>query len=293
MKRLLLGAAFFVLSFNAFAEGHYVPGVEGVNSATVPPPGRYYLGYLVNYDIESLKAPGSGSDIPVSNTGTVTALANRFVYITDKKVLGADYGVETLIPIISKNLDFNAISYDESDSGLGDIFLSPIVLGWHGEGWDAVFGAGFWLDNGDDDELANAGNGYTGIMLTGGGTWQLNEAKDMSLAVLARYEMNDKNSNDFEPGDQLTVEWGLGKQINPQLNLGLVGYLQRQMTDDKGTGASNDRFSRQAIGIEATYLSKSLGGFIKGAFYTEGSVEGGTGPGAEGDLLRLTLVKPF
>ncbi len=293
MKKIVLGAALLGLSCSAFAEGHYVPGVEAVNAASVPPPGAYYVGYFVNYDIDSLKAPGSGSDIPVSNTGTVTALANRLVYITDKKVLGADYGVEALIPIINKDLDFTAIGYDESDSGLGDVYLSPIVLGWHGDGWDAVFGTGFWLDNGEDDELANPGNGYTGIMLTVGGTWQLNEAKDMSFSALARYEMNGENSNDFEPGDQLTVEWGLGKQLNPQLNIGLAGYLQRQMTDDKGAGASDDRFARQAIGVEATYMSPAIGGFVKGAFYTESSVEGGTGPGAEGDLLRLTLVKPF
>ena len=38
----------------AQAEGHYVPGVEGIQAASVPPPGFYYLGYAVNYNANSL-----------------------------------------------------------------------------------------------------------------------------------------------------------------------------------------------------------------------------------------------
>ncbi|KLR58378.1 meta-pathway phenol degradation-like protein, partial [Diaphorobacter sp. J5-51] len=39
----------------AQAEGHYVPGVEGMQAASVPPPGFYYLGYLLNYDIDDFR----------------------------------------------------------------------------------------------------------------------------------------------------------------------------------------------------------------------------------------------
>ena len=42
----------------AQAEGHYVTGVEGLQGSSVPPAGNYYLGYLVNYDIQSFRKPG-------------------------------------------------------------------------------------------------------------------------------------------------------------------------------------------------------------------------------------------
>ena len=45
----------------AQAEGHYVPGVEGIQAASVPPPGFYYLGYAVNYNANSFRAPGSST----------------------------------------------------------------------------------------------------------------------------------------------------------------------------------------------------------------------------------------
>ena len=72
----------------ARAEGHYVPGVEGLQGASVPPPGAYYLGYLVNYQMDDFRAPGTSSNLPGHNRGTVTALANRFVWITGRKLLG-------------------------------------------------------------------------------------------------------------------------------------------------------------------------------------------------------------
>ena len=88
----------------AQAAGHYVPGVEGIQNASVPPPGFYYLGYLVHYDINSFRAPGSSSNLPGSNKGNVTALANRFVWMTGHKLLGADYGVEAIVPIVRTSL---------------------------------------------------------------------------------------------------------------------------------------------------------------------------------------------
>ena len=59
----------------AHADGHYVPGVEGMQAASVPPPGFYYLGYLVDYNIDSFRAPGSSDNLPGRNKGTVVALA--------------------------------------------------------------------------------------------------------------------------------------------------------------------------------------------------------------------------
>ena len=57
------------------AEGHYVTGVEGLQGSSVPPAGNYYLGYLVNYDINGFQAPDAKDGI--GGSGQVTALANR------------------------------------------------------------------------------------------------------------------------------------------------------------------------------------------------------------------------
>lgn len=65
------------------------------------------------------------------------------------------------------------------------------------------------------------------------------------------------------------------------------------MTNDKGTGAASDKFSKHAVGVEASYLVKSLGGFVKAAYYDEYKVKAGSGAASEGDLFRVSFVKPF
>ena len=276
----------------AQAEGHYVPGVEGIQAASAPPPGVYYLGYLVNYNINSFRAPGSSTNLPGHNSGTVTALANRFVWMTGHQVLGADYGVEAIVPLLRTSLTINAAGISDSRSGVGDVYVGPLVLGWHGPQWDAVAAAGLWLDNASDSYPASPGKGFKSTMLTGGVTYYFDGAKTISGSALARYEFNGKKDGGFRPGQQLTLEWGLGKSFG-SFSAGAVGYSQWQTSNDKGPGASDDRARRYALGAEVVYPVPGAGIFLKGAAYKEFSARGGCEPQTRGTLVRLSLVKAF
>lgn len=277
----------------AHADGHYVPGVEGIQAASVPPPGMYYLGYLVNYNIDDFRAPGSSSaNLPGHNSGTVTALANRFVWVTGHKLLGADYGVEAIVPLVRTSLTINAAGISDSRSGVGDIYLGPLVLGWHGPQWDAVAAAGMWFDTASTSHPASAGKGFKSTMLTGGLTYYFDGAKTLSGSALMRYEFNGRNSAGVRPGDQLTLEWGLGKSFGA-VSAGLVGYSQWQTTNDDGAGASTNKAARHAVGAELVYPVPGAGVFLKGAVYKEFSATAGTGPQPKGSLVRFTLVKAF
>ena len=287
--RIASAAALALLvATGAHAEGHYVPGVEGMQGPSVPPPGVYYLGYLVNYDISSLRAPGSSDAIPGRNKGSVTALANRLVWVTNHKFLGADYGIETIIPVMRTSLDFA----NSKDSGVGDVYVGPLVLGWHGPQWDAVAAAGMWLDTASTREPASPGKGFKSTMLTGGMTYYFDGAKTITGSALARYEFNSRKDNGIRPGQQLTVEWGLGKSFGT-FSAGLVGYSQWQTTNDNGVGASDDKSSVHAVGAEVVYPIPSAGVFLKAAAYKEVSAKGGTNPQPKGSLVRFSLVKAF
>jgi len=292
LTQLALAATLTAASVCAQAGGHYVPGVEGIMAASVPPPGTYYLGYMVNYSIDQFKAPGSSNDLPGHNTGTVTALANRVAWISPYKVLGADYGMETIVPVLNKSLTINAAGISESKTGVADIYLGPLVLGWHGANWDAVAAAGFWLDNAGSDTPASVGNGYRSTMLTGGATFYFDAAKTITASALMRFENNSKMSNGFKPGNQISLEWGIAKNLGT-VQVGVVGYDQMQTSEDSGTGASTSRSSRHAIGAEVVYPIMSAGVFLKAAAYKEYSAEAGSGAQPKGSLLRFTFVKAF
>ena len=285
---LALAAA--LLAGAAHAEGHYDTGVEGLQGSSVPPAGNYYLGYLVHYDINSFRAP---NDAKLQGDGKVTALVNRFVKITDTKLLGADYGFETIIPVIRTSLDIKAAALNDSDSGVGDVYLGPLVLGWHGPQWDAVAAPGLWLHTASHNTPVAAGKGYKSTMLTGGVTYYFDPAKSISGSALFRFERHGKNDAGIRPGNQLSLEWGVGKNLGAY-QLGVVGYSQWQLSEDSGPGANNLKSSKHALGAEVVYPVPGAGMFLKGAFYKEYSVEGGGGaPSAKGNMLRATLVKAF
>ncbi|WP_129139499.1 SphA family protein [Modicisalibacter coralii] len=271
--------------------GHYVAGVEGLRAATVPPPGTYYRAYLVHYRIDSL-TDGRGDDLPGDNDGSVSALVSRLVWISDKRFLGADYGAEAIVPLQRTSLDFDAVGIDDRDSGVGDIFLSPLVLGWHGHRWDAVFAAGEWFDTADYDagDPATTGKGFRTTMLTLGGTLYFDAAKSWSFSALSRYEINgEQDTTGITPGDSLTVEWGLGKRLASGLEIGLVGYdaWQLERDEDVPSGAPNDKAEQHAIGAEAGYFWPKAGLGLNAAYLNEYTAK----DRPQGDMLRLTLTK--
>lgn len=297
--QLALASVCVAVSFGANAGGgHYVPGVEGTDSAAVPPKGDYYIGYLVNYSADTFKVntPNGAINLPGANKVTVNALANRFVRITDTKILGADYGMEVIVPVLDVKADLTgAGAGNHSDSGIGDVYVGPLVLGWHGSNWHTVAAAGMWLDNGkyDNTNAASVGNGYKSTMLTGGVTYTLDDAKEWSASLLSRYEINtrQKDSN-LKFGDMLTTEWGVSKAFGAQ-KVGLVGYLQKQMGTDSGTGASTQKAGKSAVGFDFTTPVPALGGLVRAAFYQESGAKAASAPEAQGRTLRLTFVKPL
>ncbi|WP_417605533.1 SphA family protein [Oceanimonas baumannii] len=271
------------------ANGHYVPGVEGLKGSVVPPPGIYYRGYLVHYDIDALR-DDQGTKLPDSNTGSVSALVNRFIWMTDKKILNADYGMEAIIPLQRTSLDFGIAGIDSTERGVGDVFVSPLVLGWHGQQWDAVAAAGIWLDTGEysSTEPASIGKGFRTTMLTLGGTYYPDAAKSWSLSALSRYEIKSKqDETGITPGDSWLVEWGIGKQLDNGLELGVIGYNSWQLENSKGAPAG--KAEKHALGIEGSYFWPSLMLGLNAAYLNEYEVHNGP----SGDMFRLTLTKVF
>lgn len=292
MKKTIFTTAALAVALSASAGGHYVPGVEGIQAASVPPPGTYYLAYGVDYNIDQFKIPGTSNDLPGHNTGTVVALVNRLVWISNNKVLGADFGMETIVPLLDTSLTINAASISESKTGVGDVYLGPLVLGWHGANWDAVAAAGLWLDSASSSTPASPGKGYKSVMLTGGATYYFDAAKSITGSALMRFETNSEKSGGFKPGNQVSLEWGFAKAIGA-VQVGVVGYDQVQLTNDSGPGASADKSSRHAIGAEIVLPIMSAGVFLKAAAYKEYQSQAGTGAEPIGNLFRVTFVKAF
>ena len=79
-----IGAALLALPLTSQAQpsAHYVPGVEGIKGASLPPPGIYLRDYNVAYYSEQLN-DSSGNSIGALNTRAfIYAQVPRVIWIT-------------------------------------------------------------------------------------------------------------------------------------------------------------------------------------------------------------------
>src|SRR5512140_315161 len=76
---------------------HYVPGVEGIKGASLPPPGFYVRDYNGFYFADQLNDT-KGNKIGVLDVDAfIYANVPRFIWITDAQVCGGSLGLDALI----------------------------------------------------------------------------------------------------------------------------------------------------------------------------------------------------
>jgi hypothetical protein len=280
-----------VLFGTAFADEtvcHYVNGVEGIKAATLPPPGFYYRLYNVFYNADKLMDP-DGDEIPVDFEVSVYAMVNRFVWVTNKTILGANYFMDVVIPLINTDIKIGA-EIDDSKFGVGDINIEPFGLSWHGPRYDASFGLSVYIPTGEYDRTEPASPGrdmWTG-MLTLGGTYYFDAGKTWSASILGRYETHsEKDETDVTLGDDFHFEWGIGKTLAKVWDVGLTGYCHWQVTDDSGSGVTSDHDRVYAIGPEVSTFIPPAKLFLS----LRSQWEFGAEDRSEGNVTTLTLTK--
>lgn len=299
-KILVLAAVLLVaVGASSWAQS-YKNGAEGIQGASVPPPGFYWRSYLVNYQTDRLRNADGESAAQDFNVD-VWATSQRFIWMTDKfrdYLGGADYGCHVIVPVVDTRFAMGPIH--DSDLGFGDVDVSPMILAWHQKRFDWVLAYEVFLPTAPSDNTvpgvkvdqpALPGSGYYTHMITAGCTYYMDEAKTWSVSVLPRYEVHTvKDDTDVRRGDDFHFEWGVGKALAPGFQVGVVGYCQWQVTEDSGSDRGPaDRDRVFAAGPEVTYLIKPLG--LMSSLRVEKEFAAEDRP--EGLTSVLTLTKPF
>ncbi|MBF0163563.1 MAG: transporter [Magnetococcales bacterium] len=278
-------------------QGHYVHGVEGIKAASLPPPGLYWRWYNAYYSATKLKDK-NGDNQPVGLDLDVFATVNRLIWMTPNKFLGADYGMDIIVPLINTNLNLNNIpggGLHYNEFGLGDITIEPLLLSWHGAQWDAAAAVGAYLPTGryDKTDSASPGKDFYTLMFTLGGTWYPDAEKLWSMSILSRYETHSKkDETDLRLGDDFHFEWGVGRKVSDLVELGLAGYAQWQVTDDKGSAAVGDPTVHDRVfGIGPEVMATVP--FLKSVLSLRAIKEFGAEDRPQGSIVALTLTKPL
>ncbi|MDR3456191.1 MAG: transporter [Verrucomicrobiae bacterium] len=291
LTRLLLAAGVFALAVQPQAlpvGSHYPVGAEGIKGAALPPPGIYLRDY--NFFYSAGKVDGLPADVDIF----AYVQAPRLIWMTDKKILGANYGMDIIVPFAYKNVSLGGSSGDQFN--IADIQVEPLLLAWHFKQFDLSAGYALWAPSGNFDAsspvryLTSPGSGFWSHMLTFGGVWYPDEKKTWAVSLLNRYEICYKqDQTDITPGNMWTLEWGLSKTVAQGVDLGLIGYYQQQATDDSGAGASPDTARVIGVGPEVNVFWAKPGLFTSLRYVYEADARNRP----QGHTVTLTVTKRF
>lgn len=263
---------------------HYPAGAEGIKGGSLPPPGVYFRDYNFFYTANRFK------DGPPDFSIFAYINAPRVIWMTDWKILGADYGMDLIVPF--GDLDWKVMGTRDSYFGLGDIQIEPLLLSRHFKQFDLSGGYAVWAPTGDYSPSRPdlISKGFWSHMLTLGGTWYPDEEKTWALSLLNRYEIcHQQEQTDTDPGQVYTLEWGFSKNINKTVDVGVIGYYQQQVTEDSGPLATSKLDRKVGLGPEINVVWPKLALFTSLRYAYEFAAR----ERPEGHLVTLTLTKRF
>lgn len=249
-KTILFLIIFAYSSLIYSGTAHYANGFLDISCSTIPKPGLYYALYYSYYASDNYKDQ-NGDDSLLVRDVVSKAISGRLVWVTDYKILGADYGVQFSFSADKQvTLEIDSLGLKIDDAGFSDPQLTPLVLSWYNDMSEITLTYGVYLPwgNYDKDELVNAGKNHFTHTFALGGTFYFDEDKSYFFSILPRYQIaqEEKYSNITE-GDVFSFEWGAGKKfLQGIVTVGITGYSHWQVSADNG--ASNN-FKDQVHGI--------------------------------------------
>ncbi|MFH1038042.1 MAG: transporter [PVC group bacterium] len=244
-------------------------GTEDYFVGALPPPGFHFINYLAYYYSDELK-DYNGDKAPVDFKANVAAEVLRGIYVSDIEILGANLGWHVVVPLVYKDMEIKGV-FDQSRASLGDIYVSPFLLGWHSEIFHCVAGLDIIAPSGqyNKDYPVNIGNNH----------WTFEPAvavslilpEGLSVDVKLMYDIHTKNTDwinpatgiedDYLTGQQFHLDYNAGYMIVDNFRLGVCGYYLIGLQDDKLDGSKVPDSEEQvlAVGPSAMYsVSKQL-----------------------------------
>jgi hypothetical protein len=246
-------------SVRAQNRGVYPLGMSATNSGVTPESGFTYTNQFVLYSRDQAKDQ-EGRTLPVVGSNTVAMDLSTAAWVSTTKILGARYSFSATIPVAKNDLTSDLHGPIGGGSGLADSYYLPFILGWSGDHSAVRAMYGFLAPTGRFVEGAsnNVGSGYWTHALSSGQTFYLSQR--LTLSALQMYEVHTtQHGTGISPGDTLDVDYSLVGSLTSsekvQLQVGLVGYEQRQTTAKSGPAVT-------AESSETRYAVNALGGAL-------------------------------
>jgi hypothetical protein len=304
---LFLVMAIFAGPSQGQLSGHNTKGDFGLRSGSQAPPGWYLVAPMFyRYSADEFRDRNGEHLLAIENEGSLEATAwlAGLIWVSDKKLFGGNYSFSIWPGLTDNALEFPPLGVDEQvSSGLADLYIQPINLGWTTARADFVAGLGLFAPTGDYQAGGsnNRGLGMWSYELFGGTTVYFDQAKTWHFAATAFYETHGKkDGTDIRVGNLLTVEGGIGKSFMEGAgNVGIAYYAQWKLSDDD-FGVNLPQLPNRRLGQHRVYgfgpeltlplaTKKTLFGFLNLRYFWET----GARSSLQGNTFVATLTFPL
>jgi hypothetical protein len=258
---LVAGSALIVaMHVQAQNRGVYPLGMSATNSGVTPGAGFTYVNQLLFYSRDHAK-DDAGKTLPVTGQNYVLMDMNTMTWVSKGTFLGgAVFSAAATLPFAKNNLTSDIQGNVSGGGGFADSYYLPFILGWNRERFAvrAIYGflapTGRFVAGASD----NVGSGYWTHALSSGQTFYLKSDKRLILSAFEMYEFHTtQEGSGIHPGQTFDLDYSLMGALpapkHVQLQVGLVGYEQRQTTDKTGptisTVASQERYAVNSLGF--------------------------------------------
>ncbi len=240
----------------------------------VIPNAGFYYGNYVNYYHANRINDGNGTNVVPGLRLDAVVDYNQFVYVTPFELGDFKLAVGAVVPFATIRQEAGGIV--DRESGLGDILLQPLIVGWEQGNFHVALVQGFFMPTGKYDAESQLNIGRN--------TWayqpQLSlgyvDPTGWEATTTLSYITSSKNRDamfsalnptgaDYRSGNELGIDFAVGYNFTPRFELGVTGYYYKQLSDDKISEPLSNQALQEfadglrgqvaAIGIGARYLS--------------------------------------
>lgn len=255
---VLSAVCVFVVPARAQNRGVYPLGMSATNSGVTPEPGFSYVNQLLIYSRDKSKGPNG--EVLATGSNSVVMDMNTLAWVSKKKILGgAKFSMTATLPVAKNSLTSDFTGPVSGGSGFADSYYQPFILGWDKVRASVRAVYGFLAPTGSFTAGANnnVGSGYWTHAFSSGQTFYLTKDRKTIASAFQMYEIHtEQETTRIKPGQTINLDFSLMRALpfgdKPWLQIGLVGYNQRQTTAKRGPGVTPDQEA-------ARYQVNSLG----------------------------------
>ncbi len=246
------------------AASYYFAGGFGSFLTAVPPePGFSVASQTLMFGGQAQRAVLSGRQ-----TFGLTAFAlYEYVaasYAFSQPILGGRLQLAAAAPVVGttnvtislETRRFGTFSSGASDTGFGDMLLTPFAFYWTFGEFNVKLAQWVVAPTGryNVNSPINVGRNYWAFDTQLGITW-FHKATGTELTVLPGLMLNTTNqATDYKSGNEFHLDFMANQFLAPNFAIGLQGYWYKQIDGDSGSGAVLGPFMGESFGLGPAIL---------------------------------------